>query len=318
VSTPPSEPIRIDSSDTTMDEVQKRKRATLPIDVADGLFLDSNLARVFGEGLSGDYCFADPYPHIVIDNFLPDRLLEEILENFPKEKLQGDKFYDAGYRGLNKRQIHPESCSSYMRNVFNFFNSSPILQFLEGLTTIEALIGDPHFDGGGFHEISTGGKLGIHADFRINEQLHLNRRLNMLIYLNKDWQDSYGGLLELWDKTGSRKVDGIAPIFNRCVIFNTDADSYHGHPDPLNTPPEITRKSIALYYYTASQRVYEDTPSYSTMYVARPDDPQSVKNQVSKSRRKNYLRDWLPPIVLRKVREFKDRAQKSGSGPAED
>jgi len=318
VSTPPSVPIRIDSSDTIMDEIQKRKRATLPIDVADGLFLDSKLARVFGEGLSGDYCFADPYPHIVIDNFLPDQLLEEILENFPKEKLQGDKFYDAGYRGLNKRQIHPESCSSYMRNVFNFFNSSPILQFLEGLTTIEALMGDAHFNGGGFHEISTGGKLGIHADFRINEQLHLNRRLNMLIYLNKDWQDSYGGLLELWDKTGSRKVDGIAPIFNRCVIFNTDADSYHGHPDPLNTPPEITRKSIALYYYTASQRVYEDTPSYSTMYVARPEDPQSVKNQVSKSRRKNYLRDWLPPIVLRKVRELKDRTQKNGSDPTQD
>ena len=318
MSTPPIAPNRIDSSDTTMDEITERKRATLPIDVADGLFLDSKLAREFGEGLSGDYCFAEPYPHIVIDNFLPDQLLEEILENFPQEKLQGDKFYDAGYRGLNKRQVHPESCNSYMRNVFNFFNSSPVLQFLEGLTTIKALMGDAHFNGGGFHEISAGGKLGIHADFRINEQLHLNRRLNMLIYLNKDWQDSYGGLLELWDKTGSRKVDGIAPIFNRCVIFNTDADSYHGHPDPLNTPPEITRKSIALYYYTASQRVYEDTPSYSTMYVARPEDPQSIKNQVLKSRRKNYLRDWLPPIVLRKVREFKDRTQKNGSDPTQD
>lgn len=318
MSTAPSAPNRTELSDTIMDEKYKRKRATLPVDVADGLFLDSKLAREFGEGLSGDYCFAEPYPHIVIDNFLPDQLLEEILGNFPKEKMPGDKFYDAGYRGLNKRQINPESCSSYMRNVFNFFNSSPILQFLEGLTTIEALMGDAHFSGGGFHEISTGGKLGIHADFRINEQLHLNRRLNMLIYLNKNWQDSYGGLLELWDKTGSRKVDGIAPIFNRCVIFNTNADSYHGHPDPLNTPPEITRKSIALYYYTASQRVYEDTPSYSTMYVARPDDPQSIKNQVWKSRRKNYLRDWLPPIVLRKVREFKDRTQKSGSDPARD
>ena len=301
-----------------MDETHKRKQTTLPIDFGDGIFLDANLARKFGEGLSGDYCFAEPYPHIVIDNFLPDLLLERILEHFPKEKLPGDKFYEASYRGLHKRQIHPESCGSYMRSVFNFFNSSPILQFLEGLTTIEALMGDAYFNGGGFHEISTGGKLGIHADFRINKQLHLNRRLNMLIYLNKDWQDSYGGFLEIWDKTGSRKVDGIAPIFNRCVIFNTDADSYHGHPDPLNTPPEITRKSMALYYYTASERVYEDTPSYSTMYVARPDDAGSIKRLVSKSRRKNYLRDWLPPIISRKISALKDRTKKSGSDPAED
>jgi hypothetical protein len=296
-----------------MDE--KYKSATLPIDLADGIFLDSILARRFGEELSGDYCFADPYPRIVIDNFLPDCLIEKILANFPGGILPGDKFYEKDYGGMYKRQINPESCGSDVRNLFNFFNSSPVLQFLEGLTSIDALVGDSYFNGGGFHEISKGGKLGIHADFRINEQLHLSRRLNMLIYLNKDWRDSYGGHLEVWDRAASKKIDSIAPIFNRCVIFSTDEDSYHGHPDPLNTPEEITRKSIALYYYTASKRIYEDTPAHSTLYVARPGDGLAIRRQALKSRRRNYLRDWLPPIISRKIRELKDLAKKNGSRP---
>ena len=81
----------------------------------------------------------------------------------------------------------------------------------------------------------------------------------------------------MWDKSIKNKVKSIAPIFNRCVIFNTGADSYHGNPEPLNTPDNITRKSIALYYYTSSKRVYEDTPAHSTMYFARPSDNIGVK-----------------------------------------
>ncbi|MGS0742068.1 2OG-Fe(II) oxygenase [Glaciimonas sp. GG7] len=284
--------------------------ATLPISLENGIHLDTKLAREFGEELAGSYCFAEPYPHIVIDNFLPVKLIEEILQKFPLEKITGDKFYENDYQGLHKRQILPENCEERIRNIFHFFNSAPILQFLEGLTTIDSLIGDPYFNGGGFHEISRGGKLGIHADFRINEQLHINRRLNILIYLNKDWDSNYGGCLEIWDKKMTGKIDVIAPLFNRCVIFNTDADSYHGHPDPLNTPSEITRKSIALYYYTASKKVYEDSPAHSTMYVARPDDSIAIKSQAAKLRFQNYLKDWLPPIAYRSVLKFKNLFKK--------
>jgi len=117
--------------------------------------------------------------------------------------------------------------------------------------------------------------------------------------LNKNWKDEYGGNLEIWDKNMVKKVKSIAPLFNRCVIFNTDSNSYHGHPDPLNTPPGITRKSIALYYYTASKKVYEETPTYSTMYVARPQDSNKIKLKAVKLRVHNYLNDWLPPIGYR-------------------
>jgi len=132
----------------------------------------------------------------------------------------------------------------------------------------------------------------------------------MLIYLNKNWDPDFGGNLELWDRGMTSKVDSIAPLFNRCVIFNTDADSYHGHLDPLNTPSEITRKSIALYYYTASTKVYEDTPAHSTMYVARPSDSNQIKRQAAKLRRKNYKKDWIPPIAFRAWSKLKSKIKK--------
>lgn len=286
-------------------QATKYPNATLPMNAKGSLHLDSKIARTFGEELSGTYCFAEPFPHIVIDNFLPLPFIEEIYSLFPVEKLADDKFYENDYSGLHKRQVLPESCEERIRVIFHFFNSAPFLQFLEGLTTIDSLIGDPYFNGGGFHEIYRGGKLGVHADFRINEQLHLNRRINVLIYLNKNWDADFGGNLEIWDREMKSKVDSVAPLFNRCVIFNTDADSYHGHPDPLNTPNEITRKSIALYYYTASKKVYEDTPAHSTMYVARPNDSKHIKRQAAKLRLQNYLKDWVPPVAYRGLIKLK-------------
>ena len=282
--------------------------ATIPIEMDEGVFLNQKKAREFGEELSGSYCFAEPYPHIVIDNFLPTQLANEILLNFPRNRNLNSE-YENNYAGIqeHKRQIFPNNTNSFCRNIFGFFNSASFLQFLEGLTTIDGIISDSYFNGGGFHEISRGGKLGIHADFRINEQLHLSRRLNVLIYLNDDWQDEWGGQLEIWDKDMKNKVHSISPIFNRCVIFNTDANSYHGHPDPLNCPPDITRKSIALYYYTASKAIYEEVPSNTTMYVSRPKENTLTKRNALKLRLQNYAKDLLPPILFRKLRNLKKK-----------
>ena len=273
--------------------------ATLPITTEDGVYLNTESAQKMGEALSGDYCFAEPFPHIVIDNFFPKDLIDKIVDNFPAEKLKNDVIFEMGYAGLHKRQVMPADCNGFLREVFAFFNSVPMVKFLESMTTIDSLIPDPHYVGGGFHETSKGGKLGIHADFRINDQLHLNRRLNMIIYLNKDWKDEYGGHLELWDKKMEGKVHSVAPVYNRCVVFNTDADSFHGHPDPLTTPDGLTRKSMALYYYTASKRVYEDTAAHSTMYKSRANDDAETKKQVRRLVLENYMRDLLPPVVNR-------------------
>lgn len=285
--------------------------STLPINENGILLLDTDKAKEYGQNLSELYNTAEQYPHIVIDKFLPIWLIEKIHNGFPIRKNSSDKYFEENFTGLHKRQILPYWCDENIQNIFNFFNSSPFIRFLESITKIESLLGDPHFGGGGFHEIKTGGNLGIHADFKIQTELHLERRINVLIYLNKNWKNEYGGNLELWDKQMNKKIKSIEPIFNRCVIFNTDSKSYHGHPDPLNTPDNITRKSIALYYYTASKKVYEDIESYSTMYVARPYDSKNIKIKAFKLRFHNYLNDWLPPIGYRFIKNSMRLLRKS-------
>lgn len=274
-------------------------RSVLPIDMTDGIKLDADEARKIGESLAGDYCFAEPFPHIVLDNFLPESVARMALDHFPPQRLKSDVVFEIGYAGQHKRQILPEDCDGHARAFFNFLNSQPVIAFLEGLTAIDGLLPDPHFSGGGYHETTRGGKLGIHADFRINEKLHTHRRLNMIIYLNENWPDEYGGQLELWDRKMTAKVHAVSPVYNRCVVFNTDADSYHGHPDELTAPDGVSRKSIAMYYYTASHAIHLEVPSNSTMYQARPTDDKATRREAWKLRFDQHLRQWVPPALQR-------------------
>ena len=273
--------------------------------------MDPVEARSFGSLFNEEYNKADPFEHIVLDGILPDELVEKILADFPRGARANDGVFNIGYGGENKRQIMPEDCDQFSREMFLFFNSRPVLQFLEGLTGIEGLLPDPYFSGGGYHEITKGGLLGVHADFRINQQLHVQRRLNMLIYLNPEWNDDWKGQLELWSRDMKQCVRRVSPLLNRCVVFNTDADTWHGHPDPLQTPDGVTRKSIALYYYTASREVYAEVPSRSTMYVARPGDTAENKIAARKFRTEEYLKDWLPPLAYRGLNKIRRRLKRA-------
>jgi hypothetical protein len=281
--------------------------SVLPIDASSGLSLDAAEARRIGEELSSDYCFADPFPHIVLDRFLPPAVVQGALDHFPAERLASDTVFEMGYAGQFKRQILPEDCDAEARRLFHFFNSQPFLQFLEGLTAIPSLLPDPYFVGGGFHETTRGGKLGVHADFRINEQLHLHRRLNVILYLNERWEPEWKGQLELWSRDMKRKVKAVEPILNRAVVFNTDETSYHGHPDPLETPDGVKRRSIALYYYTASRAIYDEIPNTSTMYAARPGDDTGTQREARSLRFEQHLRQWTPPALHRHVFGLKRR-----------
>jgi hypothetical protein len=287
--------------------------ATLPIMVSDGISLSIDEASAFGLNFAQRYADAQPYPHIVLDDFLPAPLAEEICHRFPVDTMPSDTVYEQGYAGLHKRQILPCDCDAFNRDLFAFLNSAPVLKFLENLTGITGLIPDPYFSGGGFHEIARGGLLGVHADFRINQALKLRRRINMLIYLNPGWQPEWGGDLELWDARMKGAVSRISPIFNRCVIFNTDARSFHGHPDPLDCPPDIKRRSIALYYYTASDKIHDETSSLGTVYKSRPGDDIKNRLAVGKLAAENYaIRDWMPPVMYRGLRRLYRLARRPG------
>ena len=218
--------------------------------------------------LAGQYRNADPFPHVVIDDFLPLEVAESLLAHFPgtdspvfanrSMPVQPGKFGTVDGQRLN--HAHP-----YIQHMLLNFNSYTILYFLKELTGIEHLLSDPYFHGGGLHQIVKSGHLDIHADFNYQENLQLYRRINILYYLNKDWKSEYGGQLELWDKELTSCQHRIEPVFNRCVIFNTTKDSLHGHPQPLTVPPGVTRKSIALYYYTRDPAP-EDPDIHKTLW----------------------------------------------------
>lgn len=165
------------------------------------------------------------------------------------------------------------------------FNSGPFVEFLEQLTGLGGLIPDPHYWGGGLHQIQTGGKLDIHADFNIHPKLKIDRRVNVLLYLNRGWKEEWGGQLELWDNAMTKKQVSIAPTFNRMVVFNNTDFSFHGHPEPLTCPPDVTRKSMALYYYTNGRPEEEKSPHHSVLYQRRPTDASTEEIEAMRKQR---------------------------------
>jgi hypothetical protein len=131
--------------------------------------------------------------------------------------------------------------------------------------------------------------------------MNLERRINLLIYLNKDWLPEYGGQLELWDRSMETKVVDVVPLFNRCVIFNTDSDSFHGNPEIINHPRAVPRKSIALYYYTSTWGAAKR--DHTTQFKVRAGTNDSVDVRV---KYRELIQDFLPPILHRKLTRGKE------------
>ncbi len=217
--------------------------------------------------LSSRYQGARPYPHIVLENFLDPEVLNDCIDEFntlnETDGWINYKHYNEKKRGLNKLDLLPET----IKGTINELNSPEFLEFLSTLTGINDLQKDDQLEGGGIHQSGKGGFLNIHADFTVHPH-HRNwqRRVNVLVYLNKDWQEEWGGKLELWDTQMKACEIKVLPVFNRCVIFNTDADSYHGHPEPMTCPEDRFRRSIALYYYSVEDKPFRR----ATYYQARP------------------------------------------------
>lgn len=216
-----------------------------------------------------EYLNASPYPHTVLEDFLQPWAAQQALDVFPKVEDEGWIHYvhvNEKKHGLNKLDLIPTFICSLIAEL----NSERFIQYLEMLTGIQGLKPDETFEGGGIHQSERGGFLNVHADFTVHpHKRNWRRRVNVLVYLNQDWQPDFGGDLELWDRGMKACVQKIPPLFNHVVVFNTDEDSYHGVPEPLNCPAGSSRKSIALYYFTEED---EAPKKRSTNYRARPKD----------------------------------------------
>jgi hypothetical protein len=241
------------------------------------------------------FAAAEPFPHIVFDDFLPDWVIERALEEFPDP---GDVPWTEFKQSTSKKLASEGDAlfGEFTRQLFAELNSATFLQFLERLTGVDALIPDPYFFGGGLHQIERGGFLKVHVDFSRHERLHVDRRLNAIIYLNKDWDPSWGGALEFWDADMTRAVESVSPVFNRCVIFATP-HANHGHPEPLACPPDRTRRSLALFYYRNDDARGDEPEDHDSRYRARPGE------RIGSAR--TIVKRITPPILLDAARRLR-------------
>ena len=283
---------------------QRHDRADGEGSVASGsgnFLLDPEAMLDLAEARHAEYVDNDPFPHIVIDDFFPDpEVLRRVVREFPDPE-------DSRWLLHEHQHSLKLACNDLTAmgpttlDVLLQCNAYPMTRFLERLTGIRGLIADPGYEGGGMHRIARGGHLGVHADFNRLDALRLDRRLNLLIYLNEEWDEAWGGHLELWDESMSRCVKRVAPRFNRIVVFSTTDKSFHGHPDALACPPDRARCSLALYYYTNGRPEHEASDSHSTLYKDRPGEP------LRESAVKHWARRLLPPILLDGVRAVRGR-----------
>lgn len=196
------------------------------------------------------YKKAEPYPHVVIDDALNPRYLEFILKEWPSkgDKTQ-EKHNDGKYVVGKTGTTYGTKLGFKTDALIKELNSPKFLIALERLTGIERIIPDPYLFGGGLHTTQEGGRLAVHVDFNKHLKYKLDRRLNLILYLNKNWTADNQGELEMWDASGESCVKSLLPIFNRMVIFSTSTISYHGQPKKVIGRGK-ERKSLAIYYYS--------------------------------------------------------------------
>jgi len=263
--------------------------------------VDGPKVRNKGLSLQETYVAGDPFPHILIDNFLPEAVLERCLAEFPADTTTVTATFDRKQERF-KRSFTPDLLQPFSRHLFYSFNSLPFIQVVQNICGIRGLVPDPYFEGGGYHEIAQGGHLSVHADFNYHATMNLERRINVLTYLNKGWNDQYGGQLELWDKDMKTCVKSYVPLFNRCVIFNTTSHSNHGNPQPVNHPDGTPRRSIALYYYTATWDAAKR--KHTTQFRVRPGTKDARDFNVKSA---ELVSDMIPPVLYRRFVSLRRR-----------
>lgn len=231
--------------------------------------LDFERLEAMAPALRGEFLAAHPFPHVVIENFLPLETAERVRAEFDETRQGWDLYHHYNENKLAVSSLDP--LGPHTRALFEALQSRRFVDFVESLTGIEDLVSDPDLDGAGLHKIEPGGFLNVHTDFLAHTKNRTwSRQVNLLLYFNRDWKPEWNGELELWDAEVTRCERSIAPLFNRCVLFHTAEKSYHGHPRRLSCPPGETRKSIALYYFRDEGAPRAIT---STHYRPLPGDP---------------------------------------------
>jgi hypothetical protein len=233
----------------------------------------SNIAAYDREALRTQFRAAQPFPWIKLDGFLRPEFAAEVAASYPPFEVavgMGRQFKSV----TENRKVQIVDYAKFPQPVQRLSDALSDPAFMEDLayiTGIPNLAWDPSITGGGMHETARSGWLDVHVDFNFNRQLNAHRRLNILIFFNPLWDESWGGILELWDRDVQNRAHAFAPILNRCVIFEPSNISWHG-VTAVDCPEGVIRKSYAAYYYTAEAPPGWDGTSHTTIFRARPNE----------------------------------------------
>ncbi len=238
-----------------------------------------------------------PVPNFCIDHFLDPSFAEGVLAAYPtfEEAVKlGRSFAAVNERG----KVQVTDASTFAEPVAELNRALAAPEFCETLSyifDIPNLLPDADLTGGGIHQTGPRGHLDVHVDFNYIAERDLHRRLNILIYFNKDWKPDWGGNIELWDKDVKVCHHSFSPIFNRCVVFETNEISYHG-VTAVKCPEGRTRKSFAAYYYTREAPAHWNGEAHSTIFRARPDEVLKGNVMMPLERAKRQFRETLRSI----------------------
>lgn len=228
---------------------------------------------------------AELHKHVCIDNFFDVEVANQLLNEFPPfdDMKAINEFGQVGPKCVH---TNIKSISPTYEQLHNYIRSDEFLTAISAITGIPDLLPDPNLYGGGTHENVDGAELDPHVDFNYDPSTHYHRRLNVLFYLNHEWDEKWGGAIEFhsdpteW-RSGNNKVISYNCVFNRCVIFATSENSWHGFKR-IQLPREkkeagISRKLISIYLYTKDRPQDEIAPSHGTFYIPYP--PNSLEAQ---------------------------------------
>jgi len=217
---------------------------------------------------------AKPFRHVAIDNFLDAGDCDALLRDFPVFDAKRAT-NELGLVGRKAVVEHVTDISPFYRTFYKYINSESFLAAMSELTGITDLIADKTLFGGGTHNNLSGQGLDVHIDFNIDERFMLHRRINLLIYLNKEWEEAWGGAIELHSDPKNPTLDEVAsflPLFNRAIIFETNEYSWHGFRR-IQLPPDkqhLSRKSFSIYLYTKDRPADEVLAPHTTFYLPQP------------------------------------------------
>ena len=232
-------------------------------------------------GLRKEWQQSEPFHHVVLDDFLTKDIADAVIGEFPAFESDAWRVYNNPIE-VKKLQNHWDKFGPTTYRLFTYFNSRAFVDQLEKLVGCK-LYADFGLNGGGLHSHKRGGKLNTHLDYSIHPKMKLERRLNLLIYITPDWQESWGGKLGLWAHDAQKNGPGelrksILPKFNRAVLFDTTQNSWHGLPEPILCPEEIKRNSLAVYYLCDPRSdASERGKALFTPYKDQANDPEILE-----------------------------------------